>query len=300
MMVGIAALAALAASVFDPGLIGLFPAVLVAGLTASLIPRGGWRSRLATLAAVVAVVAVPLAVAAVGSKLLWDHYFWPPEPDPRIVNARAVHRAGYVRTQAVPGGGGVFTFGPLGRTETVLASAKVDTFLGRTARVLVALNARGKLPEDPAPPSARRSSEVFPVLFEAEAFYEPSLGFTKSKILNGQMLEADASDGTPVVFISTWGDEVSAGKYPVYEFLFKGDLAKGPLELLSLRRCFVYVGVLQGRDWRSLFAVAAAAEALLLAVGVFAVQSVRSRKPAAAAPAEPAPAAAEAGSEPVA
>jgi hypothetical protein len=98
--------------------------------------------------------------------------------------------------------------------------------------------------------------------------------------LRGFVVEAEGADGTPLVFLTATGGEVSQNRHPFYEFLFKGSLESGPLELLSTRRFLFDVGPLEGLGWRELFAAAATVELVFLAVAVLAARTTKV-KPAA-------------------
>jgi hypothetical protein len=281
-MFGIAALAALVAPVFDRGLIGLAPATFLVILTTYAMARGEeWRPRLATAGAICGVLLVPFLISVAVSKALWGYYLWPPAPDRRIIEARLVRTAGYARTQSYLNGDVAVTFTPLGPPSKAIGSTEVDPFQRRVARVLVALNDRKKLPEEPAWPEPRRSMELFPLLDRSGQLYSGQGQYVKAKDLRGIVIEAEGSDGTPLVFLAAGGGEVSEGRHPFYEFLFKGTLEPGPLELLSTRRFLFDVGPLEGLGWRELFAAAAAVEFLLLAALVATVCSMKV-KPAAA------------------
>ena len=93
--------------------------------------------------------------------------------------------------------------------------------------------------------------------------------YVNAKELRGFVIEAEGADGTPLVFLAARGGEVSRDRHPCYEFLFKGSLESGPLELLSTRRFLFDVGSLEGLGWQELFAAAATVELLLLAAAVF-------------------------------
>lgn len=280
---GITASAALVAPLFDRALIGLAPATFLVILTAYAMPRrGGWRSGLATSGAVCGAVLIPLAVSALVSKAVWGHYLWPPAPDRRIVEAKLVRTAGYARTQAYLNGDVAVMFAPLGPSAKAIAAAEGDALQRRTARVLVALDGRGKLPGEPAQPRPRRSMELFPLLERSGRMYAGEGEYVNAKDLRGFVIEAEGADGTPLVLLAVRGGEVSRDRYPSYGFLFKGALESGPLELLSARRFLFDVGPLEGLGWRELFAAAATVELLLLAAAVLAART-RRVKPVAGA-----------------
>jgi hypothetical protein len=273
-VLGITALAALVAPLFDRALIGLAPATLLVILTTYAMPsRGGWRSGLATFGAVCGALLIPLVVSALVSKALWGHYLWPPAPDRRIVEVRLVRTAAYARTQAYLNGDVAVAFAPLGPSAKAIASAVGDPFQRRVARVLVALNDRKTLPEEPASPKPRRSMELFSLLERSGQMYTGEGEYVKAKDLRGFVIEAEGADGTPLVFLAASGGEVSRDRFPSYEFLFKGALESGPLELLSTRRSLFDVGSLEGLGWRELFAAAATVELLLLAASVLAART---------------------------
>jgi hypothetical protein len=282
-VLGIAALAALIAPLFDRALIGLAPATLLVILTTCAMPRrGGWRSGLATFGAVCGALLIPLAVSALVSKALWGYYLWPPAPDRRIVDAKLVRTAGYARTQAYLSGDVGVAFAPLGPSTKALAAAGGDPFQRQVARVLVALSGRKKLPEEPARPKPRLSMELFPLLEGSGQMYKGEGEYVNAKDLRGFVVEAEGADGTPLVFLAASGGEVSRDRHPFYEFLFKGSLESGPLELLSTRRFLFDVGSLEGFGWPELFTAAATVELLLLAAAVLTTRT-RKVEPAAIA-----------------
>ena len=273
-ILGIAAMAAVVAPVFDRGLIGLAPATLLVILTTDAMRRReGWRSRLATFGAISGGLLVPFVISILVSKVLWGYYLSPPAPDRRIIEAKLVRTAAYARTQTYRNGDVAVTFAPLGPPAKAIASAEVDTFQRRVARVLVALNDRKKLPEEPARPKPRRSMELFPLLDKSGQMYPVKGEYVNANDLHGIVIEAEGADGTPLVFLAARGEEVSKLRYPFYEFLFKGTLEASPLELLSTHRFLIEVGPLEGLGWRELFAAAATVELLLLAALVFTVRS---------------------------
>jgi hypothetical protein len=280
-VLGIAAAAALVASLFNPALIGLLPATFLVILTTYAMPgRGGWRSGLATLGAACGALLIPLAISALASKALWGYYLWPPAPDRRIVEARLVRTAGYARTQTYLNGDVAVTFESLGPSAKAIAAAKGDTYQHRVARVLVALDERKRLPEEPARPKSRSSMELFPLLEKSGRMYAGEGEYVNAKDLRGFVIEAEGADGLPLVFLAARGGEVSRDRHPFYEFLFKGTLESGPLELLSTRRFLFDVGSLGGLGWGELFAAAATVELLVLAAAILAARTKRV-KPAA-------------------
>jgi hypothetical protein len=274
-VLGVAALAALVAPLFDRALIGLAPATLLVILTANAMSRrGARRPGLATFGAACGALLLPLVVSALVSKALWGYYLWPPAPDRRMLEARLVRTAAYARTQAYFSGDVGVIFAPLGPSAKAVAAAEGDSFQRPVARVLVALNGRRKLPEEPARPKPRRSMELFPLLERSGQMYTGEGPYVNAKDLRGFVIEAEGADGTPLVLLAASGGEVSKDRHPAYEFLFKGALESDPLELLSTRRFLFDVGPLGGLGWRELFAAAATVELLLAA----AVLAARRRK----------------------
>jgi hypothetical protein len=271
-VLGVAALAALVAPLFDRALIGLIPATLLVILTVyAMSRRGARRPGLATFGAVCGALLIPLVVSALVSKALWGYYLRPPAPDRRMLEARLVRTAAYARTQAYLGGGVGVTFVPLGPSAKAVAAAVVDSFQHHVARVLVALNARRKLPEAPDRPKPRRSMEMFPLLERSGQMYTGEGPYVNAKSLRGFVIEAEGADGTPLVFLAATGGEVSKDRHSAYEFLFKGSLESDALELLCTRRFLFDVGPLEGVGWPELFAAAATVE-LLLAAAVLATR----------------------------
>src|SRR5579883_2524648 len=128
-VLAITAAAALVAPLFDRALIGLAPATLLVILTIYAMPRSGtWRSGLATFGAACGALLIPLVVSALVSKALWGYYFWPPAPDPRILDVKLVRTAAYARTQAFLNGDVAVTFEPLGPSAKAIAAAVGDSF----------------------------------------------------------------------------------------------------------------------------------------------------------------------------
>ena len=204
-MLGIVALAALVAPVFDRALIGLAPATLLVILTAYAMPRrGGWRSRLATAGAVCGALLIPLVASALVSKTWWGYYLRPPAGPPGHRSPTRPH--GGLRPDAgLPQWRRRRDVRALGPSARAIASAEGDPAQRRVARALIALDGRKKLPEEPARPESRRSMDLFPLMDASGQMYPSDGQYVNTKDLRGIVIEADGADGTPLVFLAARG-----------------------------------------------------------------------------------------------
>ena len=218
------------------------------------------------LAVIGGTLALAFLAAMAASKELWGYYLSRPSLDRRIVNARKVRSVTIVNTAP-------------GRDERTLVpdtsfSIRQRIEYGRRydyyslgERALIALKDANRLPAAPPPMSADRLARLYGVLAGTGRLEAGEPGYDRAKDLRGIVIEAEAADGQPLVFVGVQGGEVSNDHYPYYEFLFSGPDSAGTWKLLSEQRFYFDVAGIEGLEW-PMFFVAFSALGMVLSVPV--------------------------------
>jgi hypothetical protein len=186
------------------------------------------------------------------SKSLWGYYLYRPSLDRRIVSAQKILSVTTVNTA-------------LANDERTLVSdtsfsiakqieyGQTDDYYSLGERVLIALKHENRLPTSPPPMSPDRLSRLYGVLARTARLEAGETGYDHARDLRGVVIEAEGSDGSPLVFAGVQGGEVSNDHHPYYEFLFSGPDPAGALKLLSVQQFYFDVAGIEGMEWYVFF-----------------------------------------------
>jgi hypothetical protein len=213
--------------------------------------RRGYSSRV-LLAVIGGTLGLAFLAAIVVSKGLWGYYLSRPSLDRRIAWARKVVSVTLVETTSGREGPSLI---PDTRSSIWqrIAYGRHDDYYNLGERALIALEEAHRLPISPPPMSPDRLARLYGVLERTGRLEAGEPGYDHAKDLRGVVIEADGSDGKPLLFVGVQGGEVSNDHHPYYEFLFSGPDRAGDWNLLSAQRFYFDIAGSEGMEWPVVF-----------------------------------------------
>ncbi len=193
-------------------------------------------------------LALAFLAAIVISKGLWGYYLYRPLLDRRIAWARKVVSVTMVET--APGRDGRTLIPDTSFSiDQRIAYGRQDDYYNLGERALIALKEANRLPDAPPSMNPDRLARLYNLLERTGRLEAGEPGYDHAKDLRGVVIEAEGSDGQPLLFVGVQGGEVSNDHHPYYEFLFSGPNPAGAWKLLSAQRFYFDVAGIEGMEW---------------------------------------------------
>lgn len=203
------------------------------------------------------VIILTLLLAFLGaitaSKMYWGYFLRRPGLDRRIRNWDRVISITPVSTERQADGTGIFVVDGSYSISNRIKYGRSDSYYCLDARILIALEDKGKLPDSPNRMEAELLSSLYGRLDSSGILVEGDPGYDEAKLLHGVVVEAVGKDNQRYVFVGVKGLEVSNDHRPYYEFLFKTGKQTSELKLLSCNQFFYDVAGIEGLEWPIMF-----------------------------------------------
>jgi hypothetical protein len=230
-----------------------------------------------------AVLLLSVAGASALTRATWGYWFWRPLPDARILEAPRLLSLTHVMTGFSPWPPQQLMRDPGASTEGRIAAYHRDSFESGTARVLASLQEEGRLPSLPAMEPSRLAA-LLPEVLASGVLVRPDPDYTDRVYLGGSILEAEAADGSRLLFMALNGSEISNDHYPRYELLFRAGPGEDTFALLSTRRWYIDIAGMEFFEWPGYFLFVLTVLGVLTGVGrgvLTLVRWLRRARPAA-------------------
>ena len=219
-----------------------------------------------------AVVILTLFLAFLGStiwsKSYWGYYIRRPGLDTRIRKWEKVLTVTPVSTEVGPEDKKVLIVDTSRSISDRIEYGRNDRYYCLDARILIALEDEGKLPDSPAHMNAELLHSLHERLDSSGLLIEGYPGYDEAKVLRGVVIEALGIDKKRYVFVAVKGYEVSNDHRPYYEFLFEADENTSDLELLSHKQFFYDLAGIEGFEWYIMFLFCFSALGLSISVPI--------------------------------
>jgi hypothetical protein len=204
------------------------------------------------LAVVGGTLVLAFFAAIVVSKGLWGYYLYRPSLDRRLVDVRGVLSVTIVNTAPV-GDERILVPDNSFSIAKRIEYGQRDDYYNLGERALIALKNNDRLPESPPPMRPDRLARLYNVIARTGRLEPGEAGYDHAKDLQGVVIEAQGSDGMPLVFVGVQGGEISNDHHPYYEFLFSGADPVEDSKLLSSQRFYFDVAGIEGLEWPAFF-----------------------------------------------
>jgi len=191
--------------------------------------------------------------STIWSKSYWGYFIRRPGLDTRIIKWEKVLTVTPVSTEVQSGDKKVLIVDLSRSISNRIKYGRSDRYYCLDARILIALEDEGKLPDSPAHMNAEMLRSLHERLDSSGLLIEGYPGYDEAKVLRGVVIEALGIDKKRYVFVAVKGYEVSDDHRPYYEFLFEAYENTSDLKLLSRKQFFYDVAGIEGCEWYIMF-----------------------------------------------
>jgi hypothetical protein len=204
-----------------------------------------------------AIIILILFLAFLGStswsKNYWGYYIRRPGLDKRVRKWEKVLTITPVTTKVQEDKSKVFVAGSRSSIHESIEDGRNDRYYCLDARVLIALEDSGKLPDSPEQMNAELLGSLYEQIDKSGLLIEGKPGNDQAKVLRGVVIEALGKDKERYVFVAVKGYPVSNDHRPYYELLFKADNQISDIRLLSRKQFFYDLAGIEGVEWWFMF-----------------------------------------------